>query len=133
MLSIGLQCILKKYINFFFKFAESTFIAFPAREEPQIQLWVVYESHGGLAINRPFKVDDTVKVCGTEERGFKVIHITLLTCLAEDPHKDSSSLTGTQTVTVPFYDKCSALNCLFNKSYRYYPCLHCLIDLDLNF
>lgn len=42
-------------------FAESTFIAFPAREEPQIQLWVVYESHGGLAINRPFKVDDTVK------------------------------------------------------------------------
>lgn len=53
MLYIGL--ILNKNINFFFKFAESTFIAFPAIDEPQVQLRVVYESHGGLAINRPFK------------------------------------------------------------------------------
>lgn len=77
MLYIGL--ILNKNINFFFKFAESTFIAFPAIDEPQVQLRVVYESHGGLAINRPFKVNNTVKICQTEDRGFKVIHITLLT------------------------------------------------------
>lgn len=81
MLYIGL--ILNKNINFFFKFAESTFIAFPAIDEPQVQLRVVYESRGGLAINRPFKVNNTVKICQTEE-----IHITLLT---KDPHKESSS------------------------------------------
>lgn len=71
-----IELILNKNINFFFKFAESTFIAFPAIDEPQVQLRVVYESHGGLAIN---KVNNTVKICQTEEREFKVIHITLLT------------------------------------------------------
>lgn len=33
----------------------------------------VYESHGGLAINRPFKLNDTVKVCQIERRRFKLI------------------------------------------------------------
>ncbi|XP_061191015.1 uncharacterized protein LOC133199174 [Saccostrea echinata] len=42
-------------------FAQSSFLYFPTKDEPQVQLCVVYESHGGLAINRPFKLNDTVK------------------------------------------------------------------------
>ncbi|XP_061175959.1 uncharacterized protein LOC133184907 [Saccostrea echinata] len=42
-------------------FAESTFIDFPTKEDVRKNLCVVYECHGGLAINRPFKYGDTVK------------------------------------------------------------------------
>ncbi|XP_062608618.1 uncharacterized protein LOC134270405 [Saccostrea cucullata] len=42
-------------------FAENTFIEFPTKGDAQKMLFVVYESHGGIAINRPFKHGDTVK------------------------------------------------------------------------
>nr|XP_022287444.1 uncharacterized protein LOC111100118 isoform X4 [Crassostrea virginica] len=41
-------------------FADSTFIKFPSLEEPSIRVSVIYESHGGLSINRPFKVTETL-------------------------------------------------------------------------
>lgn len=50
--------------------SQSTFNAFPAIRDPQVhvQLFIVYENHGGLSINKPFKVNDTdtVKICQIE-------------------------------------------------------------------
>nr|XP_022313862.1 uncharacterized protein LOC111118603 [Crassostrea virginica] len=42
-------------------FAESTSIHFPGLGEPSCRISVIYESHGGLCINRPFKLTDTVE------------------------------------------------------------------------